>query len=72
MNGARGVNALICAGLSAAVAISFFFIARWMVEAPPLAIFGGMVWVFILSMIVSLPLITGWMRRRGNGGRESA
>jgi hypothetical protein len=36
----------------------------------PLAIWGGTVWVFILSMIVSMPLVTGWIKRRaGRGGQ---
>lgn len=51
-------------GLSVASALAFLALARWVGEAPPLAAWGGTVWVFVLSMIVSMPLVTGWIKRR--------
>ena len=55
------VGALGYTGLSAVAALLFLLLARWTGQAPPLAIAGGTVWVFILSMIVSMPLVTGWV-----------
>jgi hypothetical protein len=51
-------------GLSAGAALAFLALARWTGEAPPLAVWGGTVWVFVLSMIVSMPLVSAWSRRR--------
>lgn len=57
-------SALGYTGLSVASALAFLALARWTGEAPPLAVWGGTVWVFLLSMIVSMPLVAGWVRRR--------
>jgi hypothetical protein len=56
--------------LSVVAALLFLGLARWTGEAPPVAVWGGAVWVFVLSMIISMPLVTGWVRRRsaGTGG----
>ncbi len=62
-------------GLSVASALAFLALARWTGEAPPLAVWGGAVWVFLLSMIISMPLVTAWIKRwssNPNGGRSSA
>ena len=53
-------------GLSAASALAFLALARWMAEAPSLAVWGGTVWVFVLSMIISMPLVTGWIKLRSS------
>lgn len=58
--------ALVYTGLSAASALAFLALARWVGEAPPLAVWGGTVWVFVLSMIISMPLVTGWIKRRSS------
>lgn len=58
------VSVLGYTGLSVAAAFLFFLLARGVGDAPPLAIVGGTVWVFILSMIVSMPLVTGLVKRR--------
>jgi hypothetical protein len=58
------VSALGYTGLSIVAAFVFFVLARWVGDAPPLAIVGGTVWVFILSMIISMPLVTGLKRRK--------
>jgi len=55
-------------GISLTAAVGFFGLARWVGEAPPLAILGGTVWVFILSMIVSMPLVLGRFGRRTKQG----
>ena len=56
-------SALGYTGLSVASALAFLSLARWAGEAPPVAIWGGTVWVFILSMIISMPLVTAWRKR---------
>lgn len=58
--------ALAYTGLSLAAALAFMALARWVGEAPPLAVWGGTVWVFVLSMIISMPLVTGWIKRRSS------
>ncbi len=49
--------------ISVAAALAFLALARWVGEAPPLAVWGGTIWVFVLSMIISMPLVTGWIKR---------
>ena len=58
------VTGLGAAALSLGAAGAFFALARWAGEAPPAAIWGGSVWVFLLSMIVTLPLLTTLRGRR--------
>ncbi len=59
-------GALGYTGLSLASALAFLAVARWTGEAPPLAVWGGAVWVFLLSMIISIPLVTAWVKRRSS------
>ncbi|MFZ1059070.1 MAG: hypothetical protein WAP47_07750 [Candidatus Rokuibacteriota bacterium] len=59
-------SALAYIGFSVALALAFQALARWMAEAPSLAVWGGTVWVFVLSMIISMPLVTGWIKRRSS------
>lgn len=60
----RRRSALVYTALSVLAALLFQALARWTGDVPPLATWGGTLWVFILSMIVSMPLVTGWTRRR--------
>lgn len=53
------LNGLWGAAIALAAAGAFVGLARWAGEAPPAALWGGAVWVFLLSLIVSLPLLTG-------------
>ena len=61
--GSGSGRALGATGLSIVSALAFLSLARWAGEAPPVAIWGGTVWVFILSMIISMPLVTAWRKR---------
>jgi hypothetical protein len=61
-------NALGYTGLSLVLALAFLAVARWTAAAPPLAVWGGTVWVFVLSMIISMPLTTAWGRRKKERG----
>ena len=58
------VSALGYTGFSVVAALLFLLLAQRLGDTPPLAIAGGTVWVFILSMIVSMPLVTGLVKRR--------
>lgn len=63
---ARRANGLWPAVIALAAAGAFFGLARWAGEAPLAASWGGAAWVFLLSLIVSLPLLTGRATRRAN------
>ena len=70
---ARPVGRLSAAwatGLSLLVALGFFAAASGTGEAPPTAVVGGTVWVFILAMIVSMPVVTAWAKRRSSHSRQ--
>jgi hypothetical protein len=58
------LSALWYTGLSLAAALIFLKAAIRVGEAPLTAVLGGAIWVFSLSMIVSMPLVTGWVKRR--------
>ncbi len=58
------VSALCYTGLSLAV-VALFLILVWVVGGyPPAAIYGGVVWSFLLSMIVTMPVVTAYFKRR--------
>ncbi len=59
-------SALGYTALSVVAAFLFFQLARWLGETPALAVWGGTAWVFVLSMIISMPLVTGWIKRRAS------
>lgn len=63
-------SALGYTAISVAFALAFLALARWMDEAPPLAVWGGTVWVFVLSMIVSMPVVTALVKRRHSRSDE--
>ncbi|MGH2452435.1 MAG: hypothetical protein ACRDF5_01550 [bacterium] len=54
--------------ISLALAVVFFVTAR-VSGAPGAAQYGGAVWVFILSLLVSLPLLTPLMRKKSGQRR---
>ena len=60
------VSTLTCMAISGALALSFFALAS-LLGYPVVARLGGAVWVFLLSMIVSLPLVTSFFKRRNRG-----
>ena len=68
-----GPNPLPAFLVSLLAAAAFFGAARWVGGAPALAIWGGAVWVFVLSTIITLPLLAALPVRlpkalaRGNG-----
>jgi hypothetical protein len=57
-------SALIYLPLSAGIALVFLLIANLIGNYPLVAKIGGAVWVAILSLIVSMPLVTSQVKRK--------
>jgi hypothetical protein len=51
-------SALIYLPISLSTAVLFFLAASLIGDYPPVARFGGTVWVGLLSVIVSMPIVT--------------
>lgn len=60
-------SALIYVPTSIGTALAFLLIARLVGGYPPVAQVGGMIWVGLLSLIVSMPLVTARVKRRMSG-----
>jgi hypothetical protein len=58
------VSALWYTGISLGVVGTFLILVRLVGGYPPAAIYGGAVWSFLLSMIVTMPLVTAYFKRR--------
>lgn len=50
--------------ISLALALGFFALAGGLGRYPTVARYGGAIWVFLLSMIVTMPLVTSYFKRR--------
>jgi hypothetical protein len=50
--------------ISLAVVGLFLILVRLVGGYPPAAIYGGVVWSFLLSMIVTMPVVTAYFKRR--------
>ena len=57
-------SALIYVPLSAGLALLFFLAASVIGNYPMVAKIGGTVWVAILSLIVSMPIVTSQVKRK--------
>ena len=53
--------------ISLGVAITFVVIATVLGRYTAVAIYGGAAWVFLLSMIVTMPTVTPWMKKQLGG-----
>jgi O-antigen/teichoic acid export membrane protein len=60
-------SALIYVPLSLGMALLFFLVAGLAGGYPPVARVGGAVWVWLLSMIVSMPLVTSRVKKHSRG-----
>jgi hypothetical protein len=60
-------SALIYLPVSLGVALLFFITASLVGGYPPVARIGGLVWVGLLSLIVSMPIITSRVKRQIRG-----
>lgn len=63
-NRAVYLSAVVYTGLSAAGALTFFLITLLTGDYPWVARVGGAGWVFLLSMIILIPTVTPWLRKR--------
>jgi hypothetical protein len=59
-------SALIYLPISLGAAVLFFLAASLIGDYPPIARFGGTVWVGLLSVIVSMPIVTSRVKRSFN------
>ena len=57
-------SAFIYLPISLGAALLFFLAASLVGGYPPVAKIGGMVWVGLLSLIVSMPIITSRVKRQ--------
>ncbi len=57
------VSAVVYTGISLGIAI-LFFVAASALGYSVMARVGGAVWVFLLSMIVSMPIVTSYFKKR--------
>ncbi len=57
-------SAVIYIPISLGMAILFFLAASLVGGYPSVARFGGMVWVGLLSLIVSMPLVTSRVKKQ--------
>lgn len=62
-------SAVAYTGISLGAALAFFLAATLKGGYPEVARLGGTVWVFMLTMIVTMPLVTAWFKRRYKQGR---
>jgi len=60
-------SALIYLPISLGAALVFLLAASLFGNHPPVAKIGGMVWVGILSLIVSMPIVTSRIKHRSTG-----
>ena len=64
------LSAARATGLSLLAALGFFGASGRTGQAPPTAVAGGSIWVFILAMIVAMPVVTAWIKRRSSDSRH--
>lgn len=61
------VSALWYTSISLAVVALFLILVKVVGGYPPAAMYGGAVWTFLLSMIVTMPVVTAHFKRRARG-----
>ncbi len=61
---ATRISAVVYTLISLSAALAFLVIASISGEYTATAIYGGSAWVFLLSMIVTMPTITPWVKKR--------
>lgn len=59
-------SALIYLPISFGAALLIFLAASLMGGYPPVAKIGGMIWVGLLSLIVSMPIVTSRVKRQAS------
>ncbi len=61
------LSALIYTTASLAAASAFFLVTLLTGDYTWVARLGGSAWIFLLSMIILMPTVTPWLRRRMGG-----
>ncbi len=61
---AARLAAAIYLGIASLVALAFFVGASVLGRHTPTAIYGGTAWVFLLTLIVSMPLVIPFVKAR--------
>jgi len=61
------LSAAIYTSISLAAALAFFLVTLTTGDYTWVARVGGAVWVFLLSMIILMPTVTPWVRKRLGG-----
>ncbi len=57
------ISALVYTLISLCAALVFFLAANAQGKYSAVAIYGGAGWVFLLSMIVTMPTVTPWVKK---------
>lgn len=57
------ISALWYIGISLALAAAFFLATAWD-KYDAVARYGGATWVFILAMIITMPVIIPWVKKK--------
>ncbi len=61
---AARLAAFVYTGMSLTTALAFYLGASLLGRHTPTAIYGGAAWVFLLSMIVTMPLVIPAVKKR--------
>ncbi len=61
------ISAAIYTSVSLGVALAFFLVTLLTGDYSWVARVGGAAWLFLLSMIILMPSVTPWVRRRLEG-----
>jgi uncharacterized membrane protein len=62
--------ALVYTAASFLVALAFWLVTTFMGDYTRVARWGGAAWIFLLMMIVLMPIVIPWMRRRRQPAEE--
>lgn len=55
---------LVGTGIALLAGALFFLVTSAFGEYPPVARYGGAVWVFLLTWIITMPVLAPWLKRR--------
>jgi hypothetical protein len=64
--------ALIYTGTSFVVALAFWLVTTFTGDFTNVARWGGAAWIFLLMMIVLMPIVIPWMKRRERAEEPAA
>lgn len=58
------VSTLVYLGISLGLGLAFFAVTSLSGGHEPIARYGGAVWVFFLSLIITMPVVNSYFKRR--------